>query len=81
MSPIDYALQSSLMIMRFTTQQQWDEAGGILEMMILSAMSEMPTEKNEKDLRIAFTSLRKAQDALIRAGMYSKDFDATLFHY
>ena len=67
--------------MRFHTQKEWDRAGGILEMLIQSAMSTMPTEKNAKDLEIAYNSLRKAQDALIRAGVYSADFDATLLHY
>ncbi len=67
--------------MRFHTQKEWDKAGGILEMLIQSAMSTMPTEKNAKDLEIAYTSLRKAQDALIRAGVYSEEFDATLLHY
>ena len=67
--------------MRFYTQKEWDEGGGIVEMMIQSAMSTMPTERNAKDLKIAYTLLRKAQDALIRAGVYSADFDATLSHY
>jgi hypothetical protein len=78
---VDYNVLAVQIKMRFYTQKEWDEAGGILEMMIQLAMSTMPTEKNAKDLKIAYTSLRKAQDALIRAGVYSADFDATLLHY
>ena len=78
---IVYSILAVQIRLRFYTQKEWDEAGGILEMMIQSAMSTMPTEKNAKDLKIAYTSLRKAQDALIRAGIYSEDFDATLLHY
>ena len=80
-SVIVYSILAMQIKMRFYTQKEWDEAGGILEMMIQSTMSTMPTEKNAKDLKIAYVSLRKSQDALIRAGVYSADFDATLLHY
>jgi len=67
--------------MRFSTAEDWDNAGGALEMMILTLMSTRPTSENEADLEIALDALENAKSALKRLGVFSKDFDPLLYHY
>jgi hypothetical protein len=67
--------------MRFSTTGEWDAAGGMLEMMILTLMSTQPTANNKMDLEIALDSLQEARDALQRLGVFSRDFDPVIHHY
>ena len=67
--------------MRFSTTEEWDEAGGVLEMMILTLMSTRPTDQNKKDLNTALESLQQAKDALKRLGVFSDGFDSSIYHY
>jgi len=67
--------------MRFSTTEEWDEAGGVLEMMILTLMSTRPTDQNKKDLKTALESLQQAKDALERLGVFSEEFDSNIYHY
>lgn len=67
--------------MRFSTTGEWDEAGGVLEIMILTLMSARPTDQNKKDLKTALESLQQAKDALERLGVYSEEFDSNIYHY
>ncbi len=67
--------------MRFSTTEEWDEAGGVLEMMILTLMSTRPTDQNKKDLKTALESLQQAKDALERLGFFSEEFDSSIYHY
>jgi hypothetical protein len=67
--------------MRFSTTEEWDEAGGVLEMMILTLMSTRPTDQNKKDLNTALESLQQAKDALGRLGVFSDGFDSSIYHY
>ena len=67
--------------MRLSSNEEWDEAGGVLERMILTLMSTQPTPKNKKDLEIALDSLQKAKSALLRLDVYSDEFDSTIYHY
>ena len=67
--------------MRFSTTEEWDEAGGVLEMMILTLMSTRPTYQNKKDLNTALESLQQAKDALGRLGVFSDGFDSSIYHY
>ena len=67
--------------MRFSTTEEWDEAGGVLEMMILMLMSTRPTDQNKKDLKTALESLQQAKDALGRLGVFSEEFDSSIYHY
>jgi hypothetical protein len=67
--------------MRFSTTEEWDEAGGVLEMMILTLMSTRPTDQNKKDLNTALESLQQAKDAMGRLGVFSDGFDSSIYHY
>ena len=67
--------------MRFSTTEEWDEACGVLEMMILTLMSTRPTDQNKKDLKTALESLQQAKDALGRLGVFSEEFDSSIYHY
>ena len=67
--------------MRFSTTEEWDEAGGVMEMMILTLMSTRPTDQNKKDLNTALESLQQAKDALGRLGVFSDGFDSSIYHY
>ena len=67
--------------MRLSSNEEWDEAGGVLERMILTLMSTQPTPKNKKDLEIALDSLQKAKSALLHLDVYSDEFDSTIYHY
>jgi len=67
--------------MRFSTTEEWDEAGGVLEMMILTLMSTRPTDQNKKDLKTALESLQQVKDALERLGVFSEAFDSSIYHY
>ncbi len=67
--------------MRLSTSDEWDEAGGVLERMIMTLMSTQPTTKNKKDLTIALDSLQTAKSALLQLGVYSDEFDPTIIHY
>ena len=67
--------------MRFSTTEEWDEAGGVLEMMILTLMSTRPTDQNKKDLKTALESLQQVKDALERLGVFSEEFDSNIYHY
>jgi hypothetical protein len=78
---IVYGLLRGDLIMRFSTTEEWDEAGGVLEMMILTLMSTRPTDQNKKDLKTALESLQQAKDALERLGFFSEEFDSSIYHY
>jgi len=67
--------------MRFSTTEEWDEAGGVLEMMILTLMSTRPTDQNKKDLKTALESLQQVKDALEQLGVFSEEFDSNIYHY
>lgn len=67
--------------MRLSCDEEWDEAGGVLERMILTLMSTQPTSANKKDLKVALDSLQEAKGALLRLGVYSDEFDSTIYHY
>lgn len=67
--------------MRFSTTEEWDEAGGVLEMMILTLMSIHPTDQSKKDLKTALESLQQAKDALEQLGVFSEEFDSSIYHY
>ena len=67
--------------MRLTTAEEWDEAGGVLEQMIMTLMSTEPTAANKADLKTALASLQLARECLVRLNLYSEDFNATLYHY
>ena len=67
--------------MRFSTTEEWDDAGGVLEMMILTLMSTRPTDQNKKDLNTALESLQQAKDTLGRLGVFSDGFDSSIYHY
>ena len=67
--------------MRFSSAEEWDEAGGALEMMMLTLMSTCPTDQNKKDLKTALESLQQAKDALERLGVFSEEFDSNIYHY
>lgn len=67
--------------MRFSTTEEWDEAGGVLEMMILTLMSTRPTDQHKKDLKTALESLQQAKDALERLGLFSEEFDSSIYRY
>lgn len=67
--------------MHFSTTEEWDEAGGVLEMMILTLMSTRPTDQNKTDLKTALESLQEAKDALGRLRVFSEEFDSSIYHY
>lgn len=67
--------------MRFSTTEEWDKAGGVLETMILTLMSTRPTDQNKKDLNTALESLQQAKCALERLGVFSDEFDSGIYHY
>ena len=67
--------------MRLSTEDEWDEAGGVLERMIMTLMSTQPTSGNKKDLKIALDSLQNAKNALLELGVFSDEFDPSIFHY
>lgn len=67
--------------MRLSSTEEWDEAGGILEMMISTLMSTRPTDQNKKDLKKALESLQQAKDALEQLGVFSEEFDSNIYRY
>ena len=67
--------------MRLSTEDEWDEAGGVLERMIMTLMSTQPTSGNKKDFKIALDSLQNAKNALLELGVFSDEFDPSIFHY
>lgn len=67
--------------MKISGKDQWDEAGGTLEMIYMTVLSIRPIPKNQKDLDLAIESLSNAKDALSRLGVYSEDFDPLIYHY
>ncbi|MEY3326563.1 MAG: hypothetical protein RL044_516 [Actinomycetota bacterium] len=67
--------------MSLSSDEEWDEAGGVLERMISTLMSTKPTSKNKKDLKVALDCLQEAKSALTRLGVYSDEFDSTIYHY
>lgn len=67
--------------MRLSNSNEWDEAGGVLERMILTLMSAQPTADNNKDFKVALDSLQVAKSAPLRLGVYSDEFDTTIYHY
>jgi len=50
-------------------------------MMILTLMSTRPTDQNKKDIKTALESLQQAKDTLKRLGVFSEEFDSSIYHY
>jgi hypothetical protein len=67
--------------MRYTNTDQWDSAGGVLQTMIATLMSLHVSSEDQDDLEQARKSLQNAQECITRLGVYSKNFDQTIFFY
>jgi len=67
--------------MRFSTTEEWDEAGGVLQTMIATLMSMHLETEQKDDLLRARQLLQEAQYCLQRLGVYSQDFDPSIFFY
>jgi len=58
--------------MRISTSIEWDVAGGVLIIMILTLNSTRPTYKNKKKLKSALELLKQAKVAWVHAGLQRK---------
>lgn len=67
--------------MRLGNEAEWDEAGGVLQMMIATLRSTRPTPEKQLDIAAAIEHLTKAQKNLVKAGVYSKEFQPDIYFY
>lgn len=67
--------------MRLGSEAEWDEAGGVLQMMIGTLRSTRPTPENQLHIAAAIEHLTDAQKHLLKAGVYSKEFQPDIYFY
>lgn len=67
--------------MRLSSEAEWNEAGGILQMMVATLRSTKPTPENQLHMAAAIEHLTEAQKHLVKAGVYSKEFQPDVYFY